>query len=79
MQFYKIIGKEPIKFVVEMGLGACVEEWNSLAQSLKEKGGVLLYERAGIGRSMPSEARRSPKIIADELHELLKHIDYKKR
>lgn len=32
----------------------------------ERKGGVLLYERAGIGRSMSSEARRSPKRIANE-------------
>lgn len=38
MQYFKIVGREPIKFVVEMELGACVEEWNFLAQCLKERG-----------------------------------------
>lgn len=79
MQYFKIVGREPIKFVVEMGLGACVEEWNSLAENLRERGGVLLYERAGIGRSMPSGAKRSPKRIARELHELLNHINHEKK
>lgn len=76
MQYFRIIGREPVKFVVEMGLGACVEEWISLAQCLKEKGGVLLYERAGTGRSRSSGLERTPQRIAEELHELLKHIDH---
>ncbi|MGN0267574.1 MAG: alpha/beta hydrolase [Lachnospiraceae bacterium] len=76
MQYYRIEGRKPVKFVVEMGLGACVEEWNSLAQNLKNRGGVLLYERAGTGRSKSSGAERSPENIAAELHELLNHIEH---
>ena len=75
MQYFKIVGQEPIKFVVEMGLGACLEEWYELSQCLKDNGGVLLYERAGIGRSQPSETDRTPLIIAMELHKLLESID----
>ena len=59
-----------------MGLGACVEEWNELSQCLKDKGGVLLYERAGIGRSQLSESDRTPRMIAKELHKLLENINH---
>lgn len=76
MQYFKIVGQEPVKFVVEMGLGACIEEWTALAQCLKDKGGVLLYERAGVGRSQPGEPDRTPRMIAKELHNLLGGINH---
>lgn len=76
MQYFKIVGKEPVKFVVEMGLGACVEEWNALSQCLKDHGGVLLYERAGTGKSQPGGADRTPRMIAEELHTMLESINH---
>ncbi len=76
MQYFRIVGQEPVKFVIEMGLGACVEEWIALAQCLKDKGGVLLYERAGTGRSKPSELDRTPEMIAKELHEMLECVNH---
>lgn len=71
MQYFKIMGQEPVRFVIEMGLGACVEEWNTLAHRLEDMGGVLIYERTGIGRSAASDSERTPETIAKELHELL--------
>ena len=76
MQYFRIMGQEPVKFVIEMGLGACVEEWNILTHCLKDKGGVLVYERAGIGRSKSSDFLRTPDTIAKELHELLGTINH---
>lgn len=79
MQYFRIIGKEPVKFVIEMGLGACIEEWSALASRLQDKGSVLIYERAGTGRSKPSEIKRTPQTIAKELHELLEYINHNKK
>lgn len=76
MQYYRIMGQEPVQFVIEMGLGACVEEWSALAHCLKDKGGVLLYERAGTGRSKPGDPGRTPRTIAKELHELLGMVNH---
>ena len=76
MQYFKIIGQEPVRFVIEMGLGACVEEWHTLAHRLQDKGGVLIYERAGIGRSAVSDSERTPETIAKELHDLLGFIKH---
>lgn len=76
MQYFKIMGQEPVQFVVEMGLGACVEEWSILTRSLQNKGGVLIYERAGVGRSKSSDSKRTPQTIAKELHELLGQINH---
>lgn len=79
MQYFRIMGKEPVKFVIEMGLGACIEEWSALASRLQDKGSVLIYERAGTGRSKPSEIKRTPQTIAKELHELLEYINHNKK
>ncbi|MGN0413226.1 MAG: alpha/beta fold hydrolase [Lachnospiraceae bacterium] len=84
MQYYKIVGNLPLRFVVEMGLGACIEEWMPLAERLVEQsagqpgcsGGVLLYERYGINRSPATENVRTPKHIAQELHQLLAQIEH---
>lgn len=84
MQYYKIVGNLPLRFVVEMGLGACIEEWMPLAEQLVEQsvgqpgcsGGVLLYERYGINRSPAAENARTPKHIAQELHQLLAQIEH---
>ena len=76
MQYFRIVGQEPIQFVIEMGLGACIEEWGVFAQYLQDKGGVLLYERAGVGKSSPSDSERTPRIIAEELHELLGVVNH---
>ena len=84
MQYYKIVGNLPLRFVVEMGLGACIEEWMPLAEQLVEQsagqpgcsGGVLLYERYGINRSPASENARTPFHIAQELHQLLEQLEH---
>lgn len=76
MQYFEIKGQEPVQFVIEMGLGACVEEWNLLTNFLQDKGGVLIYERAGINRSKSSDSERTPRTIAKELHELLEHVKH---
>ena len=74
MQYFIVIGTTPIKFVIEMGLGVCIEEWYTLAQKLQDMGSVLLYERAGIGRSTESQYTRTPKVIAKELHDLMLYV-----
>ena len=76
MQYFRIMGQGPVQFVIEMGLGACVEEWSMLTQRLMEKGGVLIYERAGVGRSNAGSSERTPRTIAKELHELLETVNH---
>ena len=76
MQYYKVIGDLPIRFVIEMGLAACIEEWLPMARRLQKYGGVLLYERYGINRSPLSEKERTPFNIANELHELVNSINH---
>lgn len=79
MHNYRIMGEGPVKFVIEMGLGSCIGEWMPFARKLEEHGGVLLYERAGIGKSEKSDDGRIPRVIAEELHDLLEDIEHEEK
>lgn len=75
MNYYKVYGRTPISVVVEMGLGACIGEWEPFAESIANIYGVLLYERRGINQSKSGDKKRTPENIADELYELLKSLN----
>ena len=51
MNNYTIFGSKTVDVVIEMGLGACIAVWESLARELGKNHGVLVYERAGINHS----------------------------
>jgi len=76
MNNYKIFGNETVDIVIEMGLGACIAEWESLARELGKNYGVLVYERAGINHSDKSDRDRTPTNIAKELMNLLDKIPH---
>lgn len=76
---YKIIGREKVDIIVEMGLGAVISEWLPLADRIGKQHGILLYERAGINKSAPSQASRTPENIADELFHLLESIPHEEK
>ena len=76
MNNYKTFGSKTIDIVIEMGLGACIAEWESLARELGKDHGVLVYERAGINHSDKSDKERTPTNIAEELMNLLDGIPH---
>lgn len=76
---YHIFGNGKIDTVIEMGLGAVMGEWWHIAESLAAEHTVLLYERAGIGSSEPSEMTRTPSHIADELMTLLGQLPHEEK
>ncbi|MBE5901423.1 MAG: alpha/beta hydrolase [Lachnospiraceae bacterium] len=73
---YKIFGNKTVDIVIEMGLGACISEWEALAKKLGADHGVLVYERAGINHSDKSDKERTPTNIAKELMDLLDVIPH---
>ncbi len=79
MNNYKIFGNGTVEIVIEMGLGACIAEWESLAGELGEDHGVLVYERAGINHSDKSDKERTPTSIAKELSDLLEGIPHNEK
>ncbi len=76
MNNYKIFGSKTVDIVIEMGLGACIAEWESLAGELGKDHGVLVYERAGINYSDKSDKERTPTNIAKELMDLLDEVPH---
>ena len=76
MNNYTIFGSKTVDIVIEMGLGACIAEWESLARELGKNHGVLVYERAGINHSDKSDEERTPTNIAEELKRLIDEIPH---
>ena len=79
MNNYKIFGNKTVDIVIEMGLGACIAEWESLARELGKDHGVLVYERAGINHSDKSDKERTPTNIAKELKRLIDEIPHEEK
>ena len=79
MNNYTIFGSKTVDVVIEMGLGACIAEWESLARELGKNHGVLVYERAGINHSDKSDEERTPTNIAEELKRLIDEIPHEKK
>lgn len=73
---YKKFGNGKVQIVVETSLNSCMGEWWHLAEKLSETYTVLLYERAGYGRSSKSSLPRTPKNISEELHKLISSVDH---
>lgn len=79
MNYYKIYGNPTIDVVIEMGLGACIAEWETFATELGKSHGVLVYERAGINHSKKSDKERTPTNIAIELKMLLDTVSHEEK
>ena len=71
---YEIYGEGKVDVVIEMGLGACMAEWEPFCKEVSKNHCVLVYERFGIGKSEESDKERTPENIADELYVLLNNV-----
>jgi pimeloyl-ACP methyl ester carboxylesterase len=74
---YRVYGDGPINIVIEPALNASSAEWWHIAERLSKQYqlAVLVYDRAGYGKSSASKLERTPKNIAAELGELLDKLD----
>lgn len=57
--------------VFDSGMGDTLEVWDSVRPAVARFTAVVVYDRAGIGRSDPGPAPRTSRRIARELHALL--------
>ena len=57
--------------VIEGGAGSPTEFYHWLNEGLKDSMRVVRYDRAGIAHSEAGDARRTPDVIARQLHQLL--------
>ena len=77
MAAYSVFGSQPAGLIVEMGLLSCMGEWQHIADRLSQQhGGVLLYERAGVGSSQQQTSMRTPRAVAEELKVLLDAVPH---
>jgi pimeloyl-ACP methyl ester carboxylesterase len=74
---YRVYGDGPIGVVIEPALNASSAEWWHIAERLSKQYqlAVLVYDRAGYGKSSASKLERTPKNLAAELGELLDKLD----
>ncbi len=71
---YFTFGTGQPNVVVEESMGSCSAEWWHIAEKLSERYTVLVYDRAGYGKSSRSKLQRTPKNVASELFQLLESI-----
>ncbi|KAB2844020.1 MAG: alpha/beta hydrolase [Melioribacteraceae bacterium] len=74
---FDIKGSGPETIVIECGVGSWSLMWKDFQDELSKHYRVVLYDRAGYGKSDPSPYGRTVKEIARELHEALKKTDLK--
>ncbi len=69
---YLTAGDGSPTIVLEAGLGVSSLEWGLVFPRLTEFSRVMVYDRAGMGRSEPNAAPRTVRRLVAELHMLLK-------
>jgi pimeloyl-ACP methyl ester carboxylesterase len=77
--YAKLIGKKNNKptVVMDAGYGDYSKAWDSVIGELSEITEVLVYDRAGLGKSEKSPNRRTSCEMVKELKELLSSLDIK--
>jgi pimeloyl-ACP methyl ester carboxylesterase len=75
---YQIYGAGERTFVIDTALGTCSAEWWHIAEFLGKNSRVLVYDRAGYGKSSVSKLERTPDNIASELKKLLESLHIEK-
>ncbi|MGG3915350.1 alpha/beta fold hydrolase [Rossellomorea vietnamensis] len=77
--YAKLIGKKNNKptLVMDAGYGDYSKAWDSVIGELSEITEVLVYDRAGLGRSGKSPNRRTSREMVIELKDLLSSLDVK--
>ncbi|MGG4168992.1 alpha/beta hydrolase [Rossellomorea vietnamensis] len=75
--YAKLIGKKKGKptVVMDAGYGDYSKAWDSVIGDLSQITEVLVYDRAGLGKSEKSPNRRTSREMVKELKELLSNLD----
>ncbi|QFF99353.1 alpha/beta hydrolase [Psychrobacillus glaciei] len=77
--FAKLIGKNNGKptIVMDAGYGDYSKTWDSIISDISMLTEVLIYDRAGVGKSEKSSNHRTSSVMIQELNELLKKTKIK--
>lgn len=71
---YRKIGQGDTVIVFENGLGGCYYDWSFVIDEFKEDATIIVYHRAGYGKSTSPYPTRTTKQIAEELDVLLNTV-----
>lgn len=71
---YKVVGNGEITLIIEIGIGGSFYHWYPFIKEIKEDFTIVLYHRAGYGKSPASKELRTTKNIAEELNDLVDRI-----
>jgi pimeloyl-ACP methyl ester carboxylesterase len=74
---YLVIGKGKTTLVLEVGIGGSFYNWWPFVQDLRNDFTIVMYHRAGYGKSKVSNKPRDVKSIAEELNSLVDHLAIK--
>jgi pimeloyl-ACP methyl ester carboxylesterase len=75
--FYQLHGRGTPTVVIDVGVGESIQPWLPIAEDLSKSASVLLYERAGYGRSGMGPLPRNAKAEAADLKALIKSAGIK--
>lgn len=76
---YKIIGEGRGILVIETGIGGSFYDWYPIVERLRDNFTIVLYHRAGYGKSQNPSTSRTTKNIAKELNCFLEAIGIKEK
>ncbi|MBM7683387.1 pimeloyl-ACP methyl ester carboxylesterase [Pullulanibacillus pueri] len=72
---YRVIGEKGPLIVIEIGIGNSFYSWLSFIEKIENKYKILIYHRAGYGKSPESKAQRTAGHIASELNALIDDLN----
>lgn len=64
-----------VTIIMDAGYGDDSTTWRQVADEVSSYANVLLYDRAGLGKSGTSTNQRTSKEMVRELHQLIKQLD----
>ncbi|WP_164669772.1 alpha/beta fold hydrolase [Virgibacillus doumboii] len=76
---YKILGEGETTLVIELGIGGSFYSWYPFVQQIKKDFTVVLYHRAGYGKSALPKNSRTTEHIAQELDSLIEKLHIKEK
>ncbi len=71
---YELIGRGKPCIVFLNGFGARIASWNKVIPDIADVGTLLLYNRAGIGKSSKATTKQSGDVVIATLREVLKSL-----
>lgn len=71
---YRMFGTGKSTLIIEVGIGGDLYNWISFINQIQKDFRVVIYHRAGYGKSTVSQKTRTTKNIATELNELVERL-----